>query len=164
MKIGNIKPLDPREEVAPIPRENGPTLYFTFKSSISSDKARELADKALKKNGSSIIRPGGVVEEITVDQNKRVELIMAINFIKSLNSVYLIEKDENDQPIHVEQPISWEVVDFDDILTYPRYKEELESFGLTGGEISYLTIKATQVNMIDEDMVQKAREDFLASR
>lgn len=169
MKIGNVEKLSPREEVAPIAREGKSTLFFHFKSSISPEKTRELAVAALREQqGSGIVRPGGKVDEIEIDPDKRLELIMAINFIKSLDAVYTVEQKMEDEgefvDVRIEQPLTWETVDLDDYLTYPNFNKELESFGLAAGEIGFLTMKAAQVNMIDDEMVREARADFLASR
>ena len=169
MKIGNIEKLSPREELAPIVRPGKPTLYFLFKSSISPEKAGEIATKTLKKGQmSGVIRPGGKIEEIEVDSDKRLDLLMAINFIKSLDSIYIIETKTDEEgeeyQARVELPFTWETIDLEDYKTYTNYSDELEEFGLSAGEIGFVAMKAAQVNMVNDEMVRGARDDFLASR
>lgn len=74
-----------------------------------------------------------------------------------------IEKKEFYEKQIVERgPVTWELVDVEDLNTYPKWREELSgNTGLTEMECNRLQMVAFELNNMSQATLQRAREDFL---
>jgi hypothetical protein len=58
--------------------------------------------------------------------------------------------------------LTWDTVDLNDPSTYVNYTNELIEAGFTTIEITRIVKAVMSANSLDEDAIQKARDDFLA--
>lgn len=68
------------------------------------------------------------------------------------------------QSLKATEGLEWETVDYGNPTTWGNYAKELKDFKLTDAEIRLIVQGVLEVNTLDENKLEEAREAFLAGR
>lgn len=154
MKIKG-KTLDAkRTEEVYIPRgENGEDGFvFTVQSVASFDRFDELVKEPA---APMIHRPGKAPEANVKDKGYQSALE---DYNKKRMGYLVIES------LKATEDLEWETIKEDEPDTWGNYLEELGSSGLLPMEVGTLVRAILNVNSLDEEAIEAARERFLALR
>lgn len=99
-----------------------------------------------------ILRPGGVKEKNVSDSKYKEALA---SYVEQKTSWLVINS------LKVTEELEWEKVDFNKPSTWVEWQSELREAGFTEIECSRIVQLVSQVNSLDDDMLDQARQDFL---
>lgn len=99
------------------------------------------------------LRPGGIQEANTSDPLYK----KALDQYAENKVNYTIVRS-----LAVSEDIVWDNVHLDKVETWGNWRKELEEAGFTDIELMRVLQLCTRVNCLDEDLLDQAKEDFLA--
>lgn len=100
-----------------------------------------------------IMRPGGVKEKNVRDPEYKQQ----VEAHARLRTSWLVITS-----LKVTDDVEWEVVDYSDPSTWDQWNKELMEAGFSEPECARIVATAAQVNSLDDEMLEQARQDFLA--
>ena len=153
MKLFDLECLGVNEDVVIIPRQYPKrNIVFKVRAVLNADDFDKLCPEPLP---PEVIEPGGGRRKLVNDPkylekvSERNQKMITFLFLRSLEAT---------------EGLSWSKVDMSDHETWNAYVEELTEFGLTPIEIGRLMTAAMQVNALNDTLVEKAKQDFLAGQ
>ena len=152
MKINGVRPDTPNEVIIPIPRGDAPPFVFIARAVTSWDL---FYDQAPVPKAATIEKPGKEPQPNFNDPTykkaveKRSELWHAFLIVQSLIATPNLE---------------WETIDLNVVESYVGYETELKQAFFSDTEISRIIAGCHEANAMNDDAIEKARADFLASR
>jgi hypothetical protein len=111
-----------------------------------------------------ILRPGGIRAPNEKDskylerQNGYAEKRLNYMMIRSLVDISCYSGDDKNNT----EKLEWETVDINNPDTYGNWQTELEDAGFSEMERMRVMVLCTQVNALDDNLLEIAKEDFLA--
>ena len=97
--------------------------------------------------------PGGKV--VALIESKEYKDMLAKR--NRLMTDYMVLKS-----LEATEELEWETVDLNDPETYGNYATEMQAAGFTAVEITRVVNEVLAANSLDEEIINKARESFLA--
>lgn len=159
MKFAGIQISSKITEIVPITRE-----AFTLVIHLTNVADTSLFDQmlptpapvAVHRVGESqpTFRPPS--QNVIADYNRRY---FAFLVVQSFDFVEVMRGDLI-EPVRFD----WEHVDLNDITTYDRYLDDFKAAGFTESEVSKIVQVALRVNTLTDEMLQAARDNFLATK
>jgi hypothetical protein len=151
MKIKGKKIEGPNTQYVVIPRGDGEDIVFKVQAILDLTAFDQLCPapeppKKMLPGGKMITNPedSNYIKEINDWARKRSDFI-------ALTSLRATEE------------LEWETVKYDNPSTWGNYRKELKDSGFSEFEIGRLINTTMEVNCLDEDKVEQARQRFLAS-
>lgn len=144
----------PREKVVPIIRteEEGGNIIFLVKGVVDMDPFYALCPGP---NPPIDMLPGGKTRQNIEDPGYKDEL----NRWWSKRSAWIAITSLRDSP-----ELEWDRVKFDDPNTWIEWQKELQEAGFVDGEIGRVMSAILEVNGLNENLVEEARQSFLTTR
>jgi len=156
MKLNGIVPKVEREVVIPILSDTV-SLYFIAKPIASYDPFEALCPMPKARIGGE---PGKERPMVETSDYKEAMRKHGQLFAEWVNVTTLAEVAGSDGK---REAIDWETVDLEQIETYPNWRVELkENNGLSESDIRRIELEVLRCNSMDEALIEKAKEDFLA--
>lgn len=152
MKIGGKEVLPPKPEVVVIPRGNGEQLVIECKVITDDYKIFDqlcpmpLPPKILRK-GDTVASDDFTSKEFLDAMKKWYQLRGFFQYIYSLKDSIEFEK------VKLNDPSTWELLD-----------DEFREVGITGLAYSRILTAVQEVNGLNPDLLDQAKERFLADR
>lgn len=152
MKLDGQKIEGPNKMTIVIPRGDRAPIVFQAQAIMDYSELDNLLPRP--KAGTKIIKGG-----------KRVVDTEAPTYVQAMKDYgtrrfsYIVLKSLQATP-----DLEWEKVDFGRPATWPLFEDELKESGFTPGEIHAIITKCLEVNALDEEKINQARQDFLASQ
>lgn len=151
MKIKGKRLESNNEVTIVLPRYNGEDIIF---------KARVVLDffdldKLLKKPEAPSILKKGKQEKDYSDKGYKTQLQK--NYEYRLNYMVLLSLDAT-------EGLEWETIDLEKPETWENWEKELKESGIPNSEILYIFNKVQEVNSLDQDKLDEAREHFLLTQ
>lgn len=151
MKLKGLSIGEPKPRVCVIER-NGVSHVFKLKAVTNSDGF----DKICKEpQPPQSLKPGGKVE-INYDN---LEYKEALKKYYDAKTQWMILES-----LSATDGLEWETIDMTDPNTWGNYIKELNSAGLTNGEVTYLITEINKANSIDRDSMDQALERFMSTQ
>jgi hypothetical protein len=141
----------PNVKIIPIIRDTG-TIYLSTAPVKSFDeflKVCPIPEPPMRELPGGEMKPMVESKEYKAALEERNRQMLHYMIIKSLEAT---------------DGLTWDTVDLNDPSTYKNYADELMSAGFTAIEITRIVNAVMQTNSLDEDAIDHARADFLASQ
>ncbi len=151
MKIKGKRLESTNEVTIVLPRYNSEDVIF--KAKVVLDYA-ELDKFLTKPEPPSILKKG--IQEKDYD-NSGYKTKMQKNYEHRLNYMVLMSLDAT-------EGLEWETVDLEKPETWENWETELKDAGIPNTEIIYIFNKVQEVNSLDQDKLDEARERFLLTQ
>ncbi len=152
MKLHGEKVSKPNVEICIIPRGEGEDIIFKCGAVLDMDDFDRLCPTP--KVPLKIVKGGKKVED--PDSQSYKTLLQEYN---SSRINYMILKS-----LEATESLEWETVKIGDPSTWKDYEKELKESGFSNIEILRIINAVMSANCLNEDKIEKARLDFLASQ
>lgn len=151
MKIGGIEvPKDLNVELVPLIRGDK-TFMLKVQTVTDHDEREKLLPEP---KAPEILKPGG---KKVIDLHN-AEYVKAVSTLNEKRSAWTVLKAL--EPSEIE----WATVDMSDPDTWTNWEKEMRDYGCTDADIGRIYNAVACVQGLSQDNIEKAREDFLASK
>lgn len=156
MKLNGVVPKIQREVIIPILSDTV-KFYFIAMPISSYEDFDALCPMPKPRMGGE---PGKEKPMLEASDYKKAMEHHSLLFTEWIYVKSLVEVAGEDG---VRQSVEWEMVNLEDIETYPNWRKELkENNGLSEGDIRRIEMEVLKCNSMDETLIEKAKDDFLA--
>jgi len=151
MKIKGKRLESTNEITIVLPRFNGEDIVF--KARVVLDYPN--LDKLIKKPEAPSILKKGKQEKDYTDKGYRDRIQK--NYEHRLNYMVLLS-------LAATEGLEWETVDLEKPETWENWETELKESGIPNSEVMYIFNKVQEVNSLDQEKLDEARERFLLAQ
>ena len=151
MKIKGKRLESSNEVTIVLPRYNGEDLIFKAKVVLDYPNL----DKLLTKPEAPSILKKGKQEKDYKDSGYITQVQK--NYEYRLNYMVLLS-------LAATEGLEWETVDLEKPETWENWETELKESGIPNSEVIYIFNKVQEVNSLDQDKLDEARERFLLTQ
>lgn len=145
MKINGRKLEQVYRDTLVLPRGNDEIIVLHMKTA-DMKKFRELVKEPIPPN-KTIPRKGTIVDVDDPGYKKKLA-----EYNMQMHAWLIVDG--------IEEGVEWEFVDKEKPVTWTKCHEELEQSGLTDFERARVYQSIMSMNVLDEDKIEKARQDF----
>lgn len=149
MKINGRSTLGVQSKTVIIPMGDGEPFEFTVRPVLNMDTFKEVCPEPVP---PTILKAGG---ETTIDFNDKI---------------YVHKLHEHNQKfgdwLHLQciQNVEWDTVDLGDSDTWKNWRSDLKNAGFPPGAISRLMEAVSDINLLDQEKLDRYEKDFLSGR
>ncbi len=142
----------PNVEICPIPRGEGNDIIFKCQAVLDMDEFDQLC-------------PTPKIPLKVIKGNKKVEDPDSPSYKTLLNEYnanrinYIILKS-----LEATESLEWDSIKMGDPSTWANYEKEFKASGFSNIEVMRIVNTVMSANCLNEDRIEKARADFLASQ
>ncbi len=152
MKINGKKITGANEGVIVIPRESGDDLVFKIRAVMDMSEFDKLHPEPsppsrLMANGKTVKNLKDPNHVKACDRHIQTKLNWIV--LKSMQAT---------------EGLEWETVDIDDANTWDKLRPELKTAGLSDVEINRVINSCIDINALDEEKIEEARDRFLLAQ
>ncbi len=151
MKIKGKRLEGTNEITIIIPRYNADDIEFTAKAILDYT---ELHKKLKEPKAPNMLKKGEQVQNLNDKGFLNKKEKYAENIFNYMVCISLLATEG----------LEWEKVNLDDVNTWENWEKELKESGLTNSEINYIAEKVRDVNSLNQDKLDEARDHFLQMR